>query len=782
MTAQKLSLSQVYHFTDPQSLPENLSPLSEILGQTRAKKAIEFALSVSEKGYNIFAIGENGLGKRTMMLRYLRQQAAPQEPIFDWCYVANFEHSRHPNVLCLPQGMANQFKKKVENSIRELVKTLPLAFDNEWYFRRAAQLKTGLNEQQEQRLKKLTEYAKKHDVVIQLTEEGDYQLMALREDGQAHTEHSFDALSSEDQKKFEKIIDHLEMKLRTMVRSLSEMESDYIGRLQKLNEEVASEVIDRSLVHLLTEYEQLPKVIAHLNAMKADILVHLDLFVAENPDSSALTDGIWNRKMPPRYQINVLSSFEGDAPFPVIVEENPSYHKLFGYVEKATLQGTVFSDFTLIRAGSLHLANGGVLLMDAIKVLECPFVWDGLKRALHRQKLSLTALEQEIALSGNISLDPMAIPLNVKIVLFGDALTYRLLQHYDAEFCELFRITAQFDDQMSRTTETEQQYAQFLVGIMSERNFLSCDRTALARVIEYSSRQANDQRKLSLHSAHIANVLRESHYIAKQAQSSFITAEHIDAALIAQKERVNCDQTLILTAIDEAQWLLSFDGDVIGQVNGLSVVGSEDHRFGLVNRITAAAWQGDGAVLDIERQCRLGGTLHSKGVAILSSYLKQCIGRNRPLTMNISLTFEQSYGEIDGDSASLAECCAILSCLSGIPIDQSWAITGSMNQLGDVQPIGGINEKLEGFFQIGQTLQVNHKTGVIFPKSNMRHLMLNKTVRALLDKEKIELITVSHLSDVIPFLFREKTLNQLLVCIQRRWFPLRRINPDRLSR
>lgn len=781
MKAHRLSVAEAYLATDPNSLPPNLSPLSEILGQDRAKKAVEFALSVPNKGYNIFAIGDNGLGKRTMMLRYLRQREALSGEVFDWCYVANFEHSRHPNVLCLPRGRANGFKKCVEQAVRELVKALPLAFDNEWYFRRAEQLKVGLTEQQSQRLERLTAYAKKHRVVLQLTEQGNYQLIALQENSDPHTEATFDALSFEAQNAFEQTIARIEVKLRNMVRKLAETEAKYLEKLQLLNEEVASEVMARTLDDLVTNYQDLPQVQSHITEMKADILNHLDLFVDDDPDNSGLTDGIWNRKMPPRYQVNVISAFDSDAPFPIIVEENPSYHTLFGDIEKATLQGTVFSDFTLIRAGSLHLANGGVLLMDAIKVLERPFVWDGLKRALRSQKLNLTALDQEISLSGNVSLEPNPIPLNVKIVLFGDRRTYQLLQHYDAEFSELFRITAHFDDQMPRAADSERQYAQFLVGIMREHEFLPCDPSALARVIEYGARQAQDRYKLSLHSAQIANLLRESHYVATQRSAECVTQRDIETVLAAQCARVDRDQQLALEAVSEKQWLLSLSGQAVGQINGLSVVGTQDHQFGLVNRITATAWRGDGCVLDIERQVNLGGALHSKGVSIVTSYLKQFLGRNRTLSMNIALTFEQSYGEIDGDSASLAECCAILSCLSGVPISQRFAVTGSLNQAGEVQPIGGINEKIEGLVAVSEALSITSPFGAIFPMGNGRHLMLNDATRRKMATEQFELYGVNRLEEAIPLLFGQ-SLSALIVAIHRRWRLPKYLNPAGRSR
>ncbi|NAX38285.1 AAA family ATPase, partial [Vibrio sp. V27_P1S3P104] len=420
-----------------------------------------------------------------------------------------------------------------------------------------------------------------------------------------------------------------------------------------------------------------------------------------------------------------------------------------GYIETATYKGTVFTDFSLIRAGSLHKANGGVLLMDAVKVLEQPYVWDGLKRALRSRQLSFTSLEKEVTLTGTVSLDPEPIPLDVKIILFGDYRTYELLTHYDPEFSELFRVTADFEDEMKRTAESELHYARFISSIIHDNNLLHCDRKAIARIIEHSSRMTGDQHKLSLHSAHIANLLRESNYVARQANSNMIRQNHVEEALNNQQMRVNRLQEGVMETFLNGTTLIQTESTAIGQVNALSVLATSDHAFGAPNRITATTSYGDGEIIDIERSVDLGGSIHSKGVMILSAYLTSVFGRTARVPLTTTITFEQSYGGVDGDSASMAEFCAIVSAFSKYPNRQDIAITGSMNQFGQAQPIGGVNEKIEGFFDVCNIKGRHDHQGVIIPRANMHNLMLRNDIVKAVEKGEFHIWAIEHVTEAI---------------------------------
>ncbi|WP_372870522.1 Lon protease family protein [Shewanella sp.] len=728
----------------------DLPPLDDIIGQERAQSAVEFAMSIHEKGYNIYAIGQNGLGKRTMMLRYLKRHQFEDSQLHDWCYVANFDDNRSPRVLRLPAGKGNGFKKDVEKLMIRLVKAMPLAFDNEMYYSRADKLKGELARQQETALTALSQEAKEKNISLSISVQGDYQLIAMNGE-EPHTEESYDALTDEERAEFDTAIKGLEKRLRGIIRQLTEWEEQFSDKQQEHDEQVAKEVLAHFFKPLKSKYRDLEEIRSFLVEMQKDILDNLDIFLEESEEQLGLAYAALDKKMPRRYQINVLVC-QDEHQFPVVVEESPSYHSLFGYIENATFKGTVFTDFSLIRPGALHRANGGVLLMDAIKVLERPYVWDGLKKALRSRNLDLNSLEREVTLSGTISLAPEPIPLDVKIILFGDYQTYQLLQHYDPDFNELFRVTADFEDVMPRTDESEALYARFISSIVHDNSMLHCNRCALERILEYSSRQADDQTRLSLHSANIANLLRETNYCAKQVGAREITREHVEMALKNQELRVCRLKDMVMQQFKNGQTLFSAAGMVTGQINALSVISTTDHEFGAPNRITATTAFGKGEVLDIEHKVRLGGRIHTKGVWILTAYISSLLGRQKAIPLTTYLTFEQSYSGVDGDSASMAECCAIVSAISGVPLRQDLAITGSMNQFGESQPIGGVNEKIEGFFDVCAIKGRTKEQGVIIPASNIKNLMLRQDIVEAVRNGEFHIYAVDHVTEAMALL------------------------------
>ncbi|MBY8020031.1 AAA family ATPase [Vibrio fluvialis] len=751
MAIQQLNAAQLYHVAELEKLPckstKELAPIDEIVGQERAQKAVEFAMSIKEKGYNIYAIGRNGLGKRTMILRYLSRHKHEIAELFDWCYVANFDDIRTPRVLKLPCGVGQAFRQDIEKLMVKLMNAIPLAFDNELYFSRAEKLKNQLAQKQQDELEEITRKAKERNISLTITSQGDYQFVAMNGE-ELHTEETFDALSKKEQEQFSQTIDELEVALRNMVRQLTEWEESYSEKIKKLNDDVTLDVIGHFVKQLKHDYSKYSEVKTYLTELQKDIVENVDIFLDETGEQGELASAALDKKLPRRYKVNVLVS-RNKEDFPIVVEENPNYHSLFGYIETATYKGTVFTDFSLIRAGSLHKANGGVLLMDAVKVLEQPYVWDGLKRALRSRQMSFTSLEKEVTLTGTVSLDPEPIPLDVKIILFGDYRTYELLTHYDPEFSELFRVTADFEDEMKRTADSELHYARFISSIVHDNNMLHCDRKAIARIIEHSSRITGDQNKLSLHSAHIANLLRESNYVARQANSNMIRQNHVDEALKNQEMRVNRLQEGVMESFVNGTTLMQTEGMAIGQVNALSVLATSDHAFGAPNRITATTSYGDGDIIDIERSVDLGGSIHSKGVMILSAYLSSVFGRTARVPLTTTITFEQSYGGVDGDSASMAEFCAIVSAFSKQPNRQDIAITGSMNQFGESQPIGGVNEKIEGFFDVCGIKGRHNTQGVIIPRSNTHNLMLRADIVKAVEKGEFHIWAIDHVIEAI---------------------------------
>ncbi|MCP5160126.1 MAG: AAA family ATPase [Hahellaceae bacterium] len=749
-----LTTSQLYRACKARDLnfksTKSLQPLDEIVGQERAQEAIRFAMAMKDSGYNIYAVGRNGLGKRTMMLRYLNRHASEEAQTWDWCYVANFDEPRSPTILKLPAGVGMPFKKELEKLMLRVVKAIPQAFDNDSYYERSEKLKTEISDKQEEALERLAKHARSKKVSLTISTPGGYRLVALN-GKEPHTAESFAALSEEQQAYFEETINKLEKKLRAVIRKLAAWEQEHSDRLQQLNEEVALGACSHLIEAVQEKYQGNENIVGYLVRLQKDILNNLDIFLEDSEEQAAFAYASLDKKMPRRYQVNVLVHQAGSNS-PIVVEENPTYHNLFGYVENVTYKGTVFTDYTLIRPGALHRANGGYLLMDAIKVLEQPFVWDGLKRALRSRTISINSLERELTLSGTISLEPEAIPLSVKIILFGDRDTLLLLQHYDPEFKELFKVTADFESEMPRTFTTEQHYAKFISSLVADKGLLHCEQKAVARVIEYSSRQAEDQNKLSLHAADIANLLRESNYWAKQSNSTMIRQAHIEKALESERHRNSRIRDQLFETISNGTTLLDTRGEVIGQINALSVLSSGGFEFGMPNRVTANCFYGDGAVIDIERDVKLGGTIHSKGVMILSSYLAATFSAKAPLHLSASITFEQNYGEVDGDSASMAELCALLSTMAKVPIRQDFAMTGSVNQFGESQPVGGVNEKIEGFFETCKIHGFTGTQGIILPHTNIHNLMLNAEVLEAVEKGTFHIYAIRHVSEAIELL------------------------------
>lgn len=749
-----LSLNQLYKACVLKDLPfkttRQLEPLAKIVGQNRAQEAVRFALSMPHGGYNVYAVGHSGLGKRTMMLRYLEHHVDEAHQIHDWCYVANFEDPRVPKVIRLPAGEGQNLRQDMEKLMVRLVKVIPQAFDSENFLERAEQLKNEYSKKQEDELELVATQARRKKVSLTLTTPGGYRLVAMNGE-EPHTVESFGKLTEAQRQKFEDAIDRLEKRLRQSIRKIADWEQEYIEKQQALNKETLEAISGHQFDELARRYQSEPDVVAYLESVRNDLEENLDIFLDDNEEQAAIAYAALDRKLPRRYLVNLLVN-QKTGKVPVIVEDNPTYHNLFGYVESVTYKGTVFTDYSLIRPGSLHRANGGYLLMDASKVLEQPFVWDGLKRALRSHTITINSLERELTLSGTISLEPEAIPLDVKIVLFGDRETWMLLQEYDPEFSDLFRVTADFENEMFRTPENQLLYAKFIASLVHEKGLLHCDRKGVARIIEYSARMSEHQNRLSLHSADIANLLRESDYWARQDEARLIQAEHVEKALASARYRSGRVRDHFYESVRDGTTLVTTRGKRIGQVNALSVLASGSDEFGVSNRVTATCYYGDGDVIDIERDVKLGGNIHSKGVMILTAWLASRFAVRDPMSLSASLTFEQNYGEVDGDSASVAELCALVSALAEIPVRQDLAITGSMNQFGEVQPIGGANEKIEGFFETCRITGISGTQGVIIPETNIQNLMLDREVVQAVREGQFHIYPISTVEEAVELL------------------------------
>jgi lon-related putative ATP-dependent protease len=749
-----LSVSDLYAQCDSQDFTFNstksLEPINEFVGQTRAQEAVRFAMAMPDSGYNVYAVGRNGLGKRTMILRYLDTHRKEKPNLYDWCYVADFEQPRSPKVLKLPVGMGLSLKNDIEKLMLRLVKGIPQAFENDQYYQRSETLKAEYADKQDAALERIAKQARRKKIKLSLSTPGGYRLTAMNGE-HVHTVESFEALSEVEKDQFEEDINKLELKLRSVIRKIAIWEQEFLDKQQSLNEEVVLGVTQHLIEVLAQKYHVHESVIRYLSDLQKDIVTNIDTFLEDNDEQGALSNATLEKKLPRRYQVNVLVHHQNDKA-PIIVEDNPNYHTLFGYVEHVTYKGTVFTDYSLIRCGGLHRANGGYLLLDAVKVLEQPFVWDGIKRALRSKELQINSLEREVTLSGTISLEPEPIPLDVKIILFGDRSTYMLLQNYDPEFEELFKVTADFESEMPRTQESQLQYAKFISSLVHEKSFLHCDKKAVSRIIEFSSRQAEHQKKLSLQASEISNLLRESNFWAREMGSNMIRQAHVERALESHAHRNGRLKDQVFDTIRDGSTLLTVSGKVVGQINALSVYYASGSEFGMPNRVTANCYFGDGDIVDIEHHAKLGGNIHTKGVLILSSYLSSLFAKEEMMPLSASIAFEQSYGEVDGDSASVAEFCALLSSLASVPILQNFAVTGSVNQFGEVQAVGGVNEKIEGFFDACELIGLSGDQGVLLPKSNVVNLMLNSKVLNAVAKGKFHIYAIEHVSDALELL------------------------------
>jgi lon-related putative ATP-dependent protease len=706
-----------------------LEELDTIPGQERAIDAIHFASSMPVDGHNLYVQGRPGTGRHSFVLRYLRGRARDEQPGSDWVYVNRFDAPRRPRCLEVPAGRGEELRVDVEHLIEDGRTAIPAAFQSEDFQTRRAAIEEEFSEQQEKALQEVQDKAKERGIGIMQTPTG-FAFAPLKDDKPIEPE-DFKKLSDEEQERIQAETEEVGKELRQVMQALPRRMRTLRDRIRELEREVSMFAVGGLIDDLLQKYEQLPDVVEHLKRMQTDIVDNVELFLAsekkEGPPDADL--GPLGKPTSPairRYGVNVVVHQE-DEGAPVVFEDSPTMASLIGKIEHRTQFGALVTDFQLIEAGALHRANGGYLVLDARKVLARPHAWEALKRALKSEEVRIQSLGEVLSLVSTVTLEPEPIPLRVKVVLVGDHLLYYLLQAYDPEFSDLFKVTADFDDRMDRTPETELQLAQ-MIGALARREHLApLDRGGVARVIEQCARDAGDSEKLSARIRLAADITREAHFHAKQADRDVIGAEDVQAAIDARVHRAGRVRDRLQEQILRGTVLIDTEGEKAGQVNGLAVMQLGELPFGRPSRITARVTLGAGKVIDIEREAETGGPSHSKGVLILSGYLRSLVV-DRPLSLHASLVFEQSYGGIDGDSASAAELCALLSVLADAPIQQSLAITGSVNQHGDIQAIGGVNEKIEGFFDICASRGLTGEQGVLIPAANVKHLMLRQDV------------------------------------------------------
>src|SRR5580700_7450930 len=735
--AVPLPADLLYRRCDPDHLPFDLCTelvdAPGLIGQERATEAVRFAVRMRRKGYNIYALGDRGAGRQQLIEDLLRQQAETEPTPPDWCYVNNFADPQQPRCLSLPAGRGAAFDAAMKRLVEELRATLPAAFERDDYRARRQVIEQQFKERSEQAFGALQQRAEGKGIALLRSPMG--LALAPKRDGRVVSPEDFEALPADQRERTQREIEGFQGELEAMMRQVPLWEREHRDALRALNRDTAAFAIGHLLEGLRNGYRELPAVIDYLEAVERDIKENIDDFLAP-PAAPPGAQGAGPAGTPGddtrfrRYRVNLIVDNGAQKGAPVIYEDNPTHQTLAGRIDNLARFGALVTDFNLIAPGALHRANGGYLLLDAQKLLAGNFGWASLKRALSAGEIRTESLEQLLSMPSTVTLKPQPIRLDLKVVLLGPAALYYTLSGADDEFPELFKIAADFEDRVARTPEMTLLYARLVAAIVRRQQLRCFDRAAVARVIEQSARLAGDQQRLSTSLRAITDLLQEADQLAADAGKEEVSAAEVEAAIDAQFRRGDRLYRRLQEEIGRKTIRLETRGERVGQVNGLSVISLGTLSFGNPARITAQIRLGRGEVVDIEREVALGGPLHSKGVLILAGFLGGRFGNTRPLSLNASLVFEQSYGGIDGDSASAAELFALLSALADAPIKQSFAVTGSVDQHGQIQAIGGVNEKIEGFFDACRLSGLADGQGVIIPASNVKHLMLRRDVVA----------------------------------------------------
>ncbi|HSM56355.1 MAG TPA: ATP-binding protein [Candidatus Sulfomarinibacteraceae bacterium] len=759
--SSRLSADRLYHHTDPKTLnfetTEELNGMVPVVGQDRALDAVRFGTGIQQQGYNLFALGPHGLGKYDAINQFIEQRAGNMPIPPDWCYVHNFEQSHKPRALELPAGRGVQLRDDMVKLVDELQAVLPAAFDSEEYHAQRQAIEEEFKERQEQGFEELKDKAQERNIALVQTPSG--LAFAPMRDGEVINPKDFLSLPEEEQKRVQSEIEDLQEQLQRILRQVPQWQKETRDHVKELKKEVATFTVSPLFEELREKYSDLPKVLDYLEDVQKHVIENVDNFLQSASDDenplAAMMRGQRAPSQPPsftEYEVNLLVDNSDREGAPIVHIELPTYHNLIGRVEHMSQMGALLTNFTLIKPGAFHEANGGYLLLDARKLLQQPYAWEGMKRCLRTREIAIESLGQMYSMISTVSLEPEPIPLDIKVVLLGERILYYLLYQYDPEFGELFKVMVDFDDRVERSEQSNETYAQFIASMVRRNELRHFDRAAVARIIEHSARLASDQERLSTHMQSISDLLREANYWAGESGNGVVHEEDVQKAIDEQIYRASRLRERMQEAILRDTVLIDTSGEQVGQINGLSVLTLSSYAFGRPSRITARVQMGKGEVIDIERRVELGGPIHSKGVFILSGFLGSRYAAERPLSLSASIVFEQSYAGVDGDSASSAELYALLSALAEAPIKQAFAVTGSVNQHGEVQAIGGVNEKVEGFFDICQERGLTGEQGVLIPDANVKNLMLRQDVRDAVADGKFHIYPVENIDQGIELL------------------------------
>ncbi len=731
-----------------------IEPLEETVGQDRALRAIEFGVSIKSHGYNIYALGPAGTGKTTFIKNFLKKRAEELPTPDDWCYVYNFSDPYRPNAIKLPAGKGIEFQNDMEKLLNYLKSEIPKALEAEDFEKERNEIFREFQQKRNEEMSNLDEEASKIGFALRTAPTGLMLIPAFQ--GQPLTQEQINQLRPDQRKELERRAAEFQSNISATMRKIRDLEKEAREKVNKLEQDTVVFAVGHYINDLEEKYSDFSEVTEYLKSVEKDVIENIDDFKRPQPSE---TDG----ELPPfmrlpqqpffnKYKVNLIVDNSRTKGAPVIIESNPNYSNLIGRIDRQVRFGALVTDFTMIKNGALHRANGGFLIIEAESILRAPLAWEALKRVIENREVRISEITQELSLFSTISLEPEPIPVDIKIILIGSPMIYYLLHALDSDFQKHFKVMADFDTQMELNKENVMKYAKFICARCNEENLLHFHRSAVAKVVEYSSELVGDRTKLSTRFIDIVDLLREASYWARLNGKERVYAENVKQAIEEKIYRSNRIEKRIQELIQENTIMVDTDGEVVGQVNGLSIIQLGDRMFGKPSRITARIFLGTSGVINIEREAKLSGRIHDKGVLILSGYLCGKYAQDKPISLSASICFEQSYEGIEGDSASSTELYALLSGISGIPIKQGIAVTGSVNQRGEIQPIGGVSQKIEGFFDVCKLKGLTGKQGVMIPKSNVKNLMLKEEIVEAVREGKFHIYPVSTIDQGIEIL------------------------------
>ena len=740
------ALAHAFEHSD--QLPEG----TPYLGQQRAVDAIRFGIQMQRPGYNIYVLGPLGSHRHRLVEELVIERATTEGPPDDWCYVNNFADPERPSALSFPAGLGSAFRDDMRGLIEDMQSAIPAAFEGDDYRNQLKAIEEATQKEVESLWKSLDELASSEGIGVLQTPTG--YVLAPLQDGKVIGDKEFDRLPETKRKEIQAAIQRLGEELQTRIEQMPKLRKQLRERVKALNRDVTAGAVSVLLNELKEKYQGMPKVSAYLDAAQQNIIDNAEDF--QQPESPALP--FMRRdssQLLAQYEVNLLVDNLDKTSAPIVFEPNPSYPNIIGKIEHRAEMGALVTDFRMVRSGALLQANGGYLLLNIDRVLSRPFVWEALKQALMSNSVRIETPGESWGLVSTATLKPEPIPFDVKIILIGERWLYYILSNYDKEFSSLFKVAADFDDVLDRSDDNVQAFAQITNHRIASCELLPFEAPAVARVIEQRVRGAEDSERLSMDIRSLDDLLTQADYWARQRGASSVSFDDVIQAIKRHEHRLSRVEERVVDAIQRETILIDTSGSCVGQVNGLAVVDLGEYRFGHPVRITATTRIGTGDVVDIEREVELGGAIHSKGMMILSAALSARYAPEIPLSLHGSVVFEQSYGGVEGDSASVAELSALLSSISRVPVRQSIACTGSVNQLGRVQAVGGVNDKIEGFYEVCRQRGLDGSHGVVIPRDNVKHLMLAEEIVESVEKGEFSIFAAQHIDEAIEILTGE---------------------------